>query len=96
MSMNTKHNIEATEDRVVIIPEEKEEKTAGGIFIPQEAQEKSQTGHIVNIGPLSKDATTQLKVNQRVLYSKYGGNEIKLDRQTYIVLSIKDVLAILP
>ena len=93
--MNKKHNIQPTEDRVVITPNAREEKTAGGIIIPQEAKEKPQIGQIVAVGPGTKDSPMHLKINQRVLYSKYGGAEIKLDGQDYLILRASDVLATL-
>lgn len=93
--MNTKHNIQPTEDRVLIIPEAAEEKTAGGIIIPQEAKEKSQIGLVVAVGPGTQESPMTLKVDQRVLYSQYSGTEIKLNGQKYLILRSADVVAIL-
>lgn len=93
--MKMKHNIQPTEDRVVITPEGGEEKTAGGIIIPQEAKEKPQIGRIVAVGPGTKDCQMHLKVKQRVLYSKYGGVEVTFDGQQYLILRASDVVAIL-
>ena len=93
--MNKKHNIQPTEDRVVIAPDAGEEKTAGGIIIPHEAKEKPQIGHIVAVGPGTKDSPMHLKINQRVLYSKYGGTEIKLDGKEYKILNSDDILGVI-
>lgn len=93
--MNTKHNIQPTEDRVLIIPESAEEKTAGGIIIPQEAKEKSQIGIIKAVGVGTKEKPMELKVDQRILYSQYSGTEVKLDGQKYLILRSSDVVAIL-
>lgn len=93
--MNTKHGIQPTEDRILLTLEKGEEKTAGGIFIPKEAQEKPQIGRILAIGEGTKEKPMNFKVNQRVLFSQYGGNKIKYNGEDYIILSTSDILAIL-
>lgn len=93
--MNTKHNIQPTEDRVLIVPEAAEEKTAGGIIIPQEAKEKSQIGTIEAVGPGTKENPMVLKKGQRIVYSQYSGTELKLDGQKYLILRSSDVVAVL-
>ncbi len=88
-------------DRVFVKVSESEEKTAGGIYLPDNAQEKPQVGEIVAVGPGKRndDGTRQtldVKVGDKVLYSKYAGTDIKLGTEEYILLSEKDILASLP
>ena len=66
-------------DRVVVEPAEAEEKTAGGIIIPDTAKEKPQKGTVVAVGPGKKDEPMTVKVGDTVLYGKYSGTEITLD-----------------
>lgn len=86
-------------DRVFIKVLAPEDKTTGGIFLPDSAQEKPQVGEITAIGPgkFSKEGTRQeldVKVGDQVLYSKYAGTEIKLGSDEYVLLAEKDILAI--
>ncbi|HEY9628023.1 MAG: co-chaperone GroES [Oscillatoriophycideae cyanobacterium NC_groundwater_1537_Pr4_S-0.65um_50_18] len=86
-------------DRVFIKVTASEEKTAGGIFLPETAKEKPQVGEIAAVGPgkRSDDGTRQeveVKVGDKVLYSKYAGTDIKLGTEEYVLLSEKDILAI--
>ncbi len=86
-------------DRVFIKVTASEEKTAGGIFLPETAKEKPQVGEIAAVGPgkRSDDGTRQeveVKVGDKVLYSKYAGTDIKLGTDEYVLLSEKDILAI--
>jgi chaperonin GroES len=86
-------------DRVFVKISEAEEKTAGGILLPENAKEKPQVGEIVATGPgkRSDDGTRQeleVKVGDRVLYSKYAGTDIKLGNEEYVLLSEKDILAV--
>ncbi|MEO0538259.1 MAG: co-chaperone GroES [Cyanobacteria bacterium P01_A01_bin.123] len=86
-------------DRVFVKVSASEEKTAGGILLPDTAKEKPQIGEITAIGPgkHSDDGTRQameVKVGDQVLYSKYAGTEIKLGGDEYVLLSEKDILAI--
>ena len=67
-----------------------EEKTAGGIFIPQTAQEKTQIAVVEAIG----DDVKTIKVGQKILHDKYAGTSVKMDNEEYLILNIKDVLAI--
>ncbi len=76
--------------RVVIKPLEQEAKTASGLFIPETAKEKPQTGLVVAVGD-SEDV--KLKVNDKVLFAKYTGTEFKLDGQDYLLMECNDVLA---
>lgn len=84
-------------DRLVIQAVEQEEVLASGIVIPDTAKEKPQQGEVLAAGPgriddSGKRIAMEVKVGDRVLYAKYSGQEIKLDRDEYIVLSEKDVL----
>ncbi len=86
-------------DRVFIKVSAAEEKTAGGILLPDNAKEKPQIGEIAAIGPGKRndEGTVQpleVKVGDKVLYSKYAGTDIKLGSEEYVLLSEKDILAI--
>ena len=85
-------------DRLVVKPIQKEEMTKGGIFIPDTAKEKPQEGEVVAVGPGrmtddGKRIAMDLKVGDRVIYSKYGGSEIKIDDVEMIILRESDILA---
>ena len=82
-------------DRVVIKPAPAEEKTAGGIIIPDTAKEKPQRGTVLAAGPGKKDEPVTVKKGDTVLYSKYSGTEITIDGQDLLILREGDVLAIL-
>jgi chaperonin GroES len=86
-------------DRVFVKVSASEEKTAGGILLPDTAKEKPQVGEIVAVGPgkRNEDGTRQsidIAVGNQVLYSKYAGTDIKLGTEEYVLLSEKDILAI--
>ena len=81
-------------DRVVIEPASAEEKTAGGIIIPDTAQEKPQSGSVVAAGKGTKDDPITVKVGDAVLYGKYAGTEITLNGGEYIIMRETDILAI--
>ncbi len=86
-------------DRLVVKPSEKEEVTKGGIFLPDTAKEKPQEGKVLAVGPgrLSDDGKIRIamdvKVGDIVIYSKYGGAEIKIDDEELIILRESDILA---
>jgi chaperonin GroES len=85
-------------DRVFIKVSASEEKTAGGILLPDAAKEKPQMGEVVGVGPgKPKDeggyVPLEVKVGDKVLYSKYAGTDIKLGGEEYVLLSEKDILA---
>jgi chaperonin GroES len=81
-------------DRVVIEPQEAEEKTASGIIIPDSAKEKPQKGKIVAAGPGTKDEKMEVKSGDIVLYGKYAGTEISIDGKDYVIMRQSDILAI--
>ena len=93
-------NLRPLGDRVVVKPVEKEEKTKSGIVLPDTAKEKPQEGIVqaVGTGRILDNGTKipmELKVGDKVLYAKYAGNEFKVDEIEYLIVSEKDVLAIL-
>jgi chaperonin GroES len=85
-------------DRIVVKPTQKEEMTKGGIYLPDTAKEKPQEGEVIAVGPGrmtddGKRIPLDVKVGDRVIYSKYGGSEIKIDDVEMIILRESDVLA---
>jgi chaperonin GroES len=93
-------NLRPLADRVVVKPLEREEVTKSGIVLPDTAKEKPQEGLVEAVGPgrlldtTGKREPIDLKVGDRVIYSKYAGNEIKIDEQDLLILSEKDILAV--
>ncbi|GGJ04221.1 molecular chaperone GroES [Alicyclobacillus cellulosilyticus] len=85
-------------DRVVVRPLEREEKTASGIFLPDTAKEKPQEGEVIAVGPGryedGKRIEMEVKVGDRVIFSKYAGTEVKVDNQELLILRESDILAI--
>jgi chaperonin GroES len=96
--MAKKFDLEPLEDRVVVKPGEEEETTVSGIVIPDTAKEKPQEGEVVAVGPgrfeEGQRIPMDVKAGDRVLYSKYGGTEVKVAGEEYLVLSARDLLAI--
>jgi chaperonin GroES len=87
-------------DRVVVRPIEAEEKTAGGIIIPDTAKEKPQQAEVVAVGPGGRDETGKLtpidlKVGDRVLFGKWSGTEVKIDGEEYLIMKESDVMGVL-
>ena len=90
--------LQPTADRLVVKPIEAEEKTKTGIYLPDTAKEKPQEGKVLAVGPgrLSDDGkrvAMDIKVGDIVVYSKYGGTEIKVDDEELIILRESDILA---
>ncbi|HZG23710.1 MAG TPA: co-chaperone GroES [Chitinophagaceae bacterium] len=92
--MANKLNITPLHDRVVVRPAAAEEKTAGGIIIPDTAKEKPQRGEVVAAGPGKKDEPVTVKAGDLVLYGKYSGTEISVDGQDFLIMRESDILAI--
>ena len=95
-----KMKIRPINDRVLVIREEKEQKSAGGIIIPDTAKEKPQRGKIVAAGPGKvgedgKRTPLEVKSGDRILFSKYGGTEIKIDGVEHLFMKEEDILSIL-
>ena len=93
-------NVEPLADRVVVLPLEDEEQMRGGLYIPDTAKEKPQSGKIVAVGPgkLSEEGVRiepDVKVGQTVLYGKYSGTEVTVEGEDYLILRESDILAIL-
>ena len=88
-------NIRPLADRVVILPAPAEEKTIGGIIIPDTAKEKPLKGEVKAVGNGTKDEEMILKEGDQVLYGKYAGTEIELDGTKYLIMRQSDVLAVL-
>lgn len=85
-------------DRVVIKQLEAEDKTKSGIVLPSQAKEKPQEAEVVAVGPGGvidgKEIKMEVKVGDRVIYSKYAGTEVKIDKDEYIIVKQSDILAI--
>ena len=92
--MATTLNITPLHDRVIVKPAPAEEKSAGGIIIPDTAKEKPQRGEVIAAGPGKKDEPTTVKVGDNVLYGKYSGTEITIEGQDYLIMRESDILAI--
>ena len=93
-------SIKPLEDRILVQTLEAEQTTASGLVIPDTAKEKPQEGKVMAVGPGrfdedgAKRIPLDIKVDDIVIYSKYGGTEVKYDGQEYLILSARDVLAI--
>ena len=92
-------SLQPLEDRIVVKPSEGEEMTASGLVIPDTAKEKPQEGEVVAVGPgrfeEGNRVPLDVKVGDTVIYSKYGGTEVKYSGEEYLVLSARDVLAVI-
>ena len=92
-------NLQPLEDRIVVRPDEAEEKTISGLVIPDSAKEKPQQGEVLAIGPGRRAENSgelipiDLTVGDSVVYSKYGGTEITVDGEDLLILRSRDVLA---
>ncbi len=90
----SKLNIKPLADRVIIEAAAAEQKTSGGIIIPDTAKEKPQKGIIVAVGNGKKDEPMTVKVGDNVLYGKYAGTEITIDGKEYLIMKEADIYAI--
>lgn len=90
-----KINIQPLGDRVVVEPALAEEKTAGGIIIPDTVKEKPQRGTVVAVPAENKENPITVKVGDNVLYGKYAGTEISVDGNDYLIMSESDILAVI-
>lgn len=82
-------------DRVLVKPQEAEERTASGIIIPDSAKEKPQKGVVVAAGSGSKDEKMEVKVGDVVLYGKYAGSELSVEGKDYLMMRQSDILAVI-
>lgn len=93
--MAKKVNVKPLHDRVIVKAAAAEEKTAGGIIIPDTAKEKPQRGTVVSAGPGKKDEPVTVKAGDTVLYGKYAGTEIQIEGEDYLIMRESDILAII-
>jgi len=87
-------------DRILVQPEERDEVTSSGLVLPDTAKEKPMEGNVVEVGPGSRNDSgaiqeLEVKKGDRVLFAKYAGTEIKFDGTEYLIISERDILAIL-
>jgi len=94
MAKEKKLSITPLHDRVIVKPAAAEEKTAGGIIIPDTAKEKPQRGTVIAAGPGKKDEPVTVKTGDTILYGKYAGTEISLEGVDYLIMRESDILAI--
>jgi len=99
LTTSTKVNIKPLGDRVVIRPAQREEVTASGVILPDTAKEKPQRGTVLAVGPGrvgddGKRTPVEVSEGAEVLYAKYAGTEIKIDGEDLLIVSEKDILAI--
>ena len=88
-------NLKPLSDRILVKRLSSEEKTAGGLYIPDTAKEKPQQGTVLAAGPGKKDEPMEVKVGDVVLYGKYSGTEITVDGKNYLIMKQSDILATL-
>jgi chaperonin GroES len=88
-------NITPLHDRVIVKAAPAEEKTAGGIIIPDTAKEKPQRGTVVAAGPGKKDEPMTVKSGDTVLYGKYAGTEVSFEGEDYLIMRESDILAVI-
>lgn len=91
----TKIKIKPLADRVVVEPMAAEQKTSGGIIIPDTAKEKPQKGTVVAVGCGKKDEPMTVKEGDKILYGKYSGNELSIDGKDYLIMRESDIFAII-
>ncbi|MFM2135775.1 MAG: hypothetical protein RL021_1175 [Bacteroidota bacterium] len=91
----SKVSLKPLADRVLVEAAPAEEKTAGGIIIPDTAKEKPQRGKIVAVGAGKKDEPLTVKVGDSVLYGKYAGTEITIEGREYLIMRESDIFAVL-
>jgi chaperonin GroES len=82
-------------DRVMVKLEKSEAKTAGGIIIPDNAQEKTQTGSVVAVGEGTEKVKITVKAGDKVMYDKYAGTQVKIDGTEHLILKMADIIAII-
>lgn len=95
LTVTPKVNVTPLHDRVIVKPAAAEEKSAGGIIIPDTAKEKPQRGTVVAAGPGKKDEPVMVKAGDTVLYGKYAGTEITIEGADYLIMRESDILAII-
>ena len=88
-------NVKPLSDRVLTLPNPAEDKTAGGLIIPDTAKEKPLAGKVIAVGPGTSEIKMEVKVGDQVLYGKYAGQEINVDGTDYLIMKQQDILAII-
>jgi chaperonin GroES len=88
-------NFKPNEDRILVEPMEAESKTASGIYIPDTAKEKPQSGKVVAVGEGLQDKPVTVKTGDQIFYGKYAGTEITLNGKEYLIMRNSDVLGII-
>jgi chaperonin GroES len=92
VTWRTKMKVKPLADRVMVKLEKTEAKTAGGIIIPDTAQEKTQQGLVVEIG--DDKEVIKVKAGQRVMYDKYAGTQVKINGEEHLILKMADIIAV--
>lgn len=82
-------------DRVLVKNDKAETKTSSGLFIPEAAQEKTQTATVIEVGPGTDDVKITVKNGDRIMYDKYAGTQIKIDGEDYLILKMNDIIAVI-
>jgi len=88
-------NIKPIGDRVIVKLEKNEAKTAGGIIIPDTAQEKTQQGTVVAVGEGDEKTKITVKPGQKVMYDKYAGTQVKINGEEHLIVKMQDIIAII-
>ena len=88
-------NVKPLADRVLVKNEKAESKTAGGIIIPETAQEKTQTATVIAVGPGTEKEKISVKPGDRIMYDKYAGTQIKIDGEEHLILKNADIFAVI-
>ena len=88
-------NVKPLSDRVLVLPNPAEDKTAGGLIIPDTAKEKPLAGKVVAAGPGTAEVKMEVKEGDQVLYGKYAGTEINVEGTTYLILKQSEILAVI-
>jgi chaperonin GroES len=95
----TTFGLKPLDDRIAVRPSEEEQTTVSGIVIPDTAKEKPQEGEVMAVGPgrfeEGRRIPMDVKVGDKVIYSKYGGTEVRVETEEYLILSARDVLAVI-
>ena len=96
----TKTSLKPLDDRVIVLPDEPEDKTASGIYLPEGAKEKPMQGTIVAVGPgkitdAGERATPAVKKGDKVIYGKYAGTEVDVDDQTLMIMRESELLGVI-
>jgi chaperonin GroES len=97
--MRKTFGLKPLEDRIAVLPSEQEQTTISGIVIPDTAKDKPQEGEVMAVGPGrfedGQRIPMDVQIGDTVIYSKYGGNEIKVEGEEYMILSAREVLAVI-